>query len=173
MTCAAIGALVRLGWGVVRAFVRLIDPIVVRVKGVATRTSRSELRAALIGVVALSSATAVAQEKVAFPAIGGDTTGGVETSITGFLFRPGTSQPTPAVVGLHGCDGLYHEGRIKEHYVSWAGILNEAGYALLLVDSLGSRGFGSVCPIPVEQRVVRADREMPRDAYGALNYLQS
>lgn len=116
---------------------------------------------------------AMAQEKIAFSPIDAEVGGAVQKPVTGVLFRPNTADRVPAVVALHGCGGLYQDGRIKEHYASWGGLIAEAGHALLLVDSHGSRGHGSLCAIPLEQRAVRADREMPRDAYGALRYLQS
>lgn len=130
------------------------------------------LSASLVTTAAHLPAAAMAQEKVLFPSVDADLTGGAPTTLTGFLFRPSAGGASPAIVGLHGCDGLYREGNIKDHYASWADILKTAGYTVLLVDSFGSRGHGNLCAIRGE-RPVRADRETPRDAYGALRYLQS
>jgi dienelactone hydrolase len=93
------------------------------------------------------------------------------TPITGLIFRPKGSGPFGAVVGMHGCNGLFEaDGVAVAHYVSWARQLRDAGYIVLLVDSLGSRGIASLCgsrrPSPV-----RAD-DLSGDAYGALLYLQ-
>ena len=63
------------------------------------------VRAALVTLAArLSTGIAAAQERVTFPAI--DTPGTSSTVLSGLLYRPAGSGPFPAVVGLHGCNGL-------------------------------------------------------------------
>jgi dienelactone hydrolase len=98
-----------------------------------------------------------------------DSTGKVE--LIGHLRVPAGIGPFPAAVFLHGCSGLGPPGRIFSTYESWSDHLTEAGYAVLMVDSAGSRGFGRTCG-PSEERT-RMYRERPTDAYGALAFLQS
>ena len=136
------------------------------------RVIRALVGSAWLVIVASEVPTVMAQEKVLFPSVDADLTGGAPTTLTGFLFRPSAGGASPAVVGLHGCDGLYRDGTINDHYASWAETLKRAGYTVLLVDSFGSRGHGNLCAVRGD-RPVRADREMPRDAYGALRYLQA
>lgn len=93
------------------------------------------------------------------------------TRLTGLVFRPKGSGPFGAVVGMHGCNGLFEaDGGPVAHYVPWGRQLRDAGYMVLLVDSLGSRGIGSLCGLR-RPSPLRGD-ELSGDAYGALLYLQ-
>jgi len=117
---------------------------------------------------------AAAQEKVTFASTDGDLKGGTPTTVTGFLYKPQGVGPFPAVVSLHGCDGLVEEdGKVKPLYGTWGEILSREGYIVLLPDSHGSRGHGNLCAVMPEKRPVQGGRERPRDAYGALAYLRS
>jgi dienelactone hydrolase len=79
--------------------------------------------------------------------------------ITGFLKKPASDGPFPAIVLLHTCGG------IMDHVSKdWPNFLVELGYAALTVDTFGSRGKGG-CPNGIRHGVMRAD------ALGALNYL--
>jgi len=113
----------------------------------------------------LASAQVPAAERVTFA----HATNAAE--ITGYLQVPDGTGPFPAAVFLHGCSGLGSQGRIFSTYEAWADHLNGAGYAVLMVDSAGSRDLGRTCG-PGEGRT-RMYRERPGDAYGALAYLQS
>lgn len=88
------------------------------------------------------------------------------------LFRPDGQGPFPAVIGLHGCDGLFNpSGKLSSRYRDWAERLNKAGYVVLYPDSYSSRGLGPQCrtrPAPV-----RTDRERVADAVAARGWLQS
>jgi dienelactone hydrolase len=80
------------------------------------------------------------------------------TTIEGYLSQPDGSGPFPAVVYLHGCDGLSESTRkrIAELITGW-------GYVSLAVDSFATRGIKEAC-----------DQLMPdrqADALGALLYL--
>jgi dienelactone hydrolase len=55
------------------------------------------------------------------------------------LYRPAGQDPFPAIVLLHGCNGV---GR---HDREWARGLAEWGYVALLIDSFRPRGFSEVC----------------------------
>jgi dienelactone hydrolase len=118
---------------------------------------------------------AQAQEKVTFPSTDADLQGGTPTTIIGYSFKPEGLGPFPAVIGMHGCDGLIGEdGKVKPLYGTWGEILSKEGYIVLLPDSFGSRGHGNLCAVqPNSARPVQAGREMPRDAYGALAYLRT
>jgi dienelactone hydrolase len=79
------------------------------------------------------------------------------------LLMPQGTGPFPAVVVMHGCDGINaNTRRWAERLVGW-------GYAALIVDSFRSRGLSNVCNrgamLPAS---VRAG-----DAIAAKNYLRS
>ncbi len=117
-------------------------------------------------VVWLSGLTpGAASDRVYFDSLDGS------TRLTGLLQLPAGEPPFRAVVFLHGCSGLGRDGGISPLYSSWASHLNNAGYAVLIVNSAGSRGFGPTCGASARRRVMVRDR--PKDAYGALRYLQS
>ncbi len=60
--------------------------------------------------------------------------------LTAYLYRPEGEGPHPAIVDLHGCNGIW-PARSKpwlEHYLEW-------GFAVLQVDSFKPRGFENIC----------------------------
>jgi dienelactone hydrolase len=118
---------------------------------------------------------AQAQDKVSFPSTDADLKGGTPTTITGYLYKPEGAGPFPAVIGMHGCDGLVdQDGRVHPLYGTWGETLSKEGYLVLLPDAFGSRGHGNLCAVqPPSARPVQADREIPRDNYGALAYLRT
>jgi len=78
----------------------------------------------------------------------------------------------PAVVALHGCGGLYNASgtAFDPRYPEYVERLHRAGYHVLLPDSFGSRGSGSICAVPAGQRTITV--EMRRgDAIAAVNWL--
>ena len=84
------------------------------------------------------------------------------TPLRGLLVRPEGAGPFPAVVLLHGCDG------IQPFQEQWAADLALWGYVALLADSHGPRGIGDDCahwPPTAGSRTF--------DAFGALRYLSS
>ena len=121
------------------------------------------------------SLSAQAQDKVTFPSKDADLKGGTATTITGYVYKPEGAGPFPAVVGMHGCNGLVGEdGKPLPLYGAWAELLAKEGYLVVLPDSFAPRGYGDICAIqPLSARPVKPDREVPRDTYGALSYLQS
>ncbi len=59
--------------------------------------------------------------------------------LRGMLMRPEGDGPFPAMVLLHGCDGMVYDSPwVENHLLPW-------GYVLLRVDSFGPRGIVSVC----------------------------
>lgn len=136
------------------------------------------VRRGFVGALALAvgmGLTAQAHEKVTFPSTDGDLTGGEATNITGYLYKPEGQGPFPAVISMHGCNGLVsQDGKIDPLYGAWGELLSREGYMVLLPDSFGSRGYGDLCAIqPPTARPVQPNRDIPRDNYGALSYLSS
>jgi dienelactone hydrolase len=81
------------------------------------------------------------------------------------LYRPEGPGPFPAVIVLHGCDGI-PDARLGR---PWAGRLTSLGYLVALPDSFRSRGFANgVCANPMA--IARGARVA--DAYATLRYLQ-
>jgi dienelactone hydrolase len=108
--------------------------------------------------------------QLSFPSL--DVTGGAPIQVTGYLFRPAASGPSPAVVLMHGCGGLVNgNGRINVRETDYAGRLTQAGYFVLLVDSFTPRGVRNMCSPATLQLPVLQVR--PKDAYGALLFLQA
>ena len=120
-----------------------------------------------VAALLLWSVGAHAQETVHFPSLDGS------TQLDGYLYRAAGQGRRPAVVGLHGCSGMFSRatGAISPIYREWAAELNRHGYVFLLVDSFRPRNQGEMCStLGFEFEVYRA---RPKDAYGALWYLQA
>jgi dienelactone hydrolase len=117
---------------------------------------------------ALIGANAAAQEVVHFPSLDAG-----RTVLDGYLFRAaGGGGRHPAVVGLHGCSGMFSaQGGILPIETAWANLLSSHGYTVLLVDSFRPRQHGEMCSITGFNLGIYYDR--PKDAYGALAYLQT
>ncbi len=96
------------------------------------------------------------------------------TEISGYLYRPQTTDPRPAVLILHGCSGLLTKksGKLKSREAAWRDIFLAEGYVVLLLDSFTERGHRSICEISTRKRPIEPHRERPHDAYGALRWLQ-
>jgi poly(3-hydroxybutyrate) depolymerase len=69
-----------------------------------------------------------------------------DRSVTGYLFTPAGAGPFPAVVIMHGCDGL---GWLRPTRASWTLFKGYAqryvahGYAALVLDSFEPRGIAT------------------------------
>jgi len=118
-------------------------------------------------------AGATAQELVHFPSLEDNGPGQASTALDGYLFRPPGDGRHPAVVGLHGCGGMFSRttGLITPIYQAWAAEFNRQGYAALLVDSFRPRGHGEMCSI--QGFDLDLYRKRPKDAYAALWFLQN
>lgn len=81
--------------------------------------------------------------------------------VSGRLSKPSGVGPFPAVVLLHGCDGI---GAWND---AWMQRLTKWGYVVLEVDSLTPRSEGSICESL--SNVTASSRAL--DAHGAKNYL--
>jgi dienelactone hydrolase len=116
---------------------------------------------------ALAGSCAAAQEIVHFPSLDDQ-----RTMLDGHLFRPQGEGRHPAIVFLHGCSGMFlRSGAISPNQFAWAYLLNGRGYAVLMVDSFGPRQHGEMCSIGGFDLALYRNR--PKDAYGALAYLQA
>lgn len=109
-----------------------------------------------------------------------------KTTLTGYVFRPTHAEGTrfPAVVLMHGragaysslADVTYDATTLSKRHTFWGETLAQNGYAAILVDGFGPRGFPhgfpahsySERPPELDETTVR-----PLDAYGALAYLRS
>ena len=114
-----------------------------------------------------------AQEVVHFPSLEDNGPGQPSTVLDGYLFRPADDGRHPAIVGLHGCSGMFSRanGLVAQIYRQWADELTRRGYVFLLVDSFGPRHHGEMCSIDGFDSGLY--RQRPKDAYGALWYLQA
>ena len=79
------------------------------------------------------------------------------------LYLPPGAAPTGAVVVLHGCNG------VGPHYREWARRLAGWGFAALLIDSFGPRGFKGVC----NQGQLVPPEAQARDGYDGAAYLRT
>ena len=128
---------------------------------------------AAIVALAFAGAAAPAQEVVHFASLDDNGPGQPSTVLDGYLFRPAGEGRHPAIVGLHGCSGMFSRatGQIAQIYRQWADELTRRGYVFLLVDSFGPRRHGEMCSVGGFD--LGLYRQRPRDAYGALWYLQA
>lgn len=95
-------------------------------------TSLRRWLAVLTAVVALSGC---ATGKVSFTNL----TPGKPEKVDGYLSKPDGDGPFPAVVLMHGCQG------VSPQLHRWARWFVERGYVALVVDSFGSRGIPGDC----------------------------
>lgn len=119
---------------------------------------RKLLRILLSVSLVIGASPSQAREWVDVP---GPTHRGKALSLQGLLMKPEGAGPFPAVVILHGCQGLAEQSDVR-----WARRFNELGYAALMVDSFRPRGYLESCNLNVTQ----SDRA--RDAYAAKRWLE-
>ena len=81
----------------------------------------------------------------------------------GYLARPATDEPGPAIVLLHTCNG------ISEHEEMWSNRFVDWGYVVLSVDSFTARSLKYTCDGRVGHYVGPWARAL--DAFGAKQYL--
>lgn len=90
--------------------------------------------------------------------------------VFGWWLPASGAEPRPAVIGLHGCNGLYVRGELSARERGLAELLRSRGFHILLPDSFTPRGLRELCTTPVAQRTLRAaDRRA--DIQGALDWL--
>jgi dienelactone hydrolase len=87
------------------------------------------------------------------------------------LYKPSGDGPFPVVIALHGCGGLGgHSEPVQSRYRDWAEQLLNAGNAVLLPDSYGSRELGPQCRV-VRDRRISARRERVADILASRQWL--
>src|SRR2546428_838236 len=91
-------------------------------------------------VLAVVALTGCAQARVTFL----NATPSAPLAIPAETYKPGGSGPFPAVVLLHGCEGVSENSR------RWAQWLTEQGYVAVVVDSWTPRGLKETCTFTVE-----------------------
>src|SRR5438105_15955002 len=96
--------------------------------------------AAIMALLLLWCGAALAQDSVHFRSLDGT------TELDGYLYRPAGEGRHPAVVGLHGCSGLFSRatGSIAPIYCEWAAELSLLRSVVRLVDSLRARDHGEL-----------------------------
>lgn len=123
------------------------------------RKSRSAL-VAILWLSAASAETLPSPQEITFTAPVYQSEDAIE--LTAYLYRPEGQGPHPAIVDLHGCNGIWpvRSRPWLERYLDW-------GFAVLQVDSFGPRGQDNICAnlfaIPTWQRA--------RDAHAAKRWL--
>ncbi|MGY2988243.1 MULTISPECIES: dienelactone hydrolase family protein [unclassified Bradyrhizobium] len=145
----------------------------------------------LLMLTTLPTAAAAAPDTVFFPSADG------KTEIVGYLFRPQTPGPYPAIVLLHGRGGPYstnvnkdctlvsrtnpsaacNAGSLSKRHAMWGQYWADHGYFALLPDSFGPRGkahgFGRYTHDDPDRSDVNEKTVRPLDAEGALSWLRS
>ena len=131
--------------------------------------ARMKFSPALVGVALIACPVVAAAQSAAPPktipplVVSDQTIGVMRQHQVGAIILPQGKPPFPAVVVLHGCNGISQNTRI------WARRLASWGYAALIVDSLSPRGLRQVCDgsgkLPGPQRAM--------DAFAGAAYLRS
>jgi len=144
-----------------------------------TSFTRAAIAALCMAIIVASPAVRAATgERVSFPSMDIDPQTGMPLTLSGLFFTPDPSAGGfPAVVALHGCDGMYstlasRSGKLSARHQAMADLLVAEGYAVLFPDSFNPRGRREVCTQPArEQTITQANRRL--DVLGALDYLRS
>jgi dienelactone hydrolase len=117
-------------------------------------------------ICAVASGCAAAQEVVHFPSLDDQ-----HTMLDGYLYQPQGAGHHPAIIGLHGCSGMFVRGSVSPIEFAWTYLFRSHGWVVLMVDSFGPRQHGEMCSIGgFDLNIYRA---RPKDAYGALAWLQA
>lgn len=124
------------------------------------------LSAGLVAALTLATPTASA-EQVRIPAPDG-------TALVGHWMPKAGGGYGPAVVALHGCSGLYDRTgtAFDQRYPDYVARLHQAGFHVLLPDSFGSRGRGSICTVASKERSITVETRRG-DALAAVDWLAS
>ena len=84
--------------------------------------------------------------------------GSTSAKLRAFLAVPDQEQQAPAIIFLHGCSGLGPGGGVFATYTSWALHFVKLGYAVLMIDSTGSRGIATSCGDRKTRRILLRQR---------------
>lgn len=122
----------------------------------------------IAALVAMLVSGAAAQEDTAPkgpapPVISDETIGILRQHQVGSIILPQGTPPFPAVIVLHGCNG------VSQNTFVWARRLASWGYAALIVNSFNPRGLQQVC----DGSRALPGPERAHDAFAAAAYLRS
>lgn len=84
--------------------------------------------------------------------------------LSGKIFKPEGKGPFPAVIMMHGCEGVTYI------YDNWAEYIKSLGYVVFVLDSFSERGVHSVCH-GLDLTPTMQDRV--KDAFDAKDYISS
>lgn len=120
--------------------------------------------AALVALcIGVSSAAAV--EQVTIPSAD------AKLRLVGYWFKADASDPRPAVISLHGCNGAVDaKGNLNPVWKRDAGFFNAEKMHLLVLDSFTPRGEASICETPPSRRGVD-EQDRRDDVFAALQWL--
>jgi len=166
-------------------------PQFIRNVGHAVGMTNRLIQVALLAMLTtLPTVAMAAPDTVFFPSADG------KTEIVGYLFRPQTPGPHPAIVLLHGRGGPYsinvnagytlvsrtnpsaacNANGLSKRHTMWGQYWADHGYVALLPDSFGPRGkahgFGRFTHGDPDRADVNEKTVRPLDAEGALNWLR-
>ena len=128
----------------------------------------SSLTLVSLTLIAMLTSIAVAQDAEgpkphAPPVISDETIGILRQHQVGSIVLPNGTPPYPAVVVLHGCNG------VSQNTFVWARRLASWGYAALIINSFNPRGLQQVC----DGSRALPGAERAQDAFEAAAYLRS
>jgi dienelactone hydrolase len=113
--------------------------------------------ASFLALLAFLRAAGLHVERVSVP-------GPNDVSLDAALVLPAGEPKAPPILAMHGCGGPFP---VRD--AQWAGIMANAGHAVLLPDSFGSRGLGSQCASL--KRPVTAEGLRRQDAIASARWL--
>jgi len=123
-------------------------------------------------LLVLAAAVSAGITGVVAPAAAAPEAVDIEGKLKGLIYRPEGNGPFPAIVALHGCDGLADpKAAIVRRYADWGERLAAGGFVVLFPDSFAARGIGPQCG--AGQRSLRSGRERVADAAAARRFLQA
>ncbi len=139
---------------------------------------RHAMQGLAVAIALLAAGPAAAQETVRFTSLHD------HVDLVGYLFLPKPEhQPSPAIVLMHGragayssaAKGVYTAKTLSQRHRQWAEWWAGQGYAALVVDGFGPRGYPAGFgrhtykdrPAELDETEAR-----PRDAYAGLLYLR-
>jgi dienelactone hydrolase len=123
-------------------------------------------------LLVLAAAVSAGITGVVAPAAAAPEAVDIEGKLKGVIYRPEGNGPFPAIVALHGCDGLADpKAAIVRRYADWGERLAAGGFVVLFPDSFAARGIGPQCG--AGQRSLRSGRERVADAAAARRFLQA
>lgn len=125
---------------------------------------------ALIGCLLVSlTFNSFAQQRVTIPSL--DTMDGASVQLVGYWFETSLPGPQPAIVLLHGCNGIYNsKGELDQRMREYSALLNAEKWHVLVLDSFTSRGVKQLCTQKIGTRSI-TQQNRRRDVFGALQWL--